>query len=329
MRRVFCGIVLAVSIGIMSACGGGGGVTTSTSGNNASPTAISVSGVAATGAPIYNGTITVTDVTGHTKTGTTDSAGHFNIDVTGLSPPFLAKVAFTDSTGTARSFYSYCGAAGTANINPLSNAAVAIASGTATPAFNAATQTAIKNGIAAALTTLQTKLATLLGQFGAGTANPITDAYVIGSGLDKFFDMVTLDVTGTTLTVKSNIDGSILATAPMSDPQAMTFTGSTFPAIGTDIKITAMSTTSGEVGSHLVLTGSGFDPAMANNHVLIGGVRVYPTGNAISLDVVIPPGSTGGSVVVINKFATGTLEMAFAPGFGRHHHTGKQYHNGQ
>lgn len=91
--------------------GGGGGVTPPTT----------VSGVAATGAPLALATVTLKDQNGVTKTKITDALGAYSIDITGLTPPFLLQVVSANGTTT---LFSAASAGGTANIHPFTNLAV-------------------------------------------------------------------------------------------------------------------------------------------------------------------------------------------------------------
>ena len=95
-----------IAAGIIAGCGSGGGTTAPT-----------VSGVAATGAPM-SGTAYLKDSAGNPEMSTSinPQTGAFAFNVSGKTPPFLVR---------AGSLYSMSGGPGMANINPLSNLMVA------------------------------------------------------------------------------------------------------------------------------------------------------------------------------------------------------------
>ena len=114
--KKFKGLILALVTTIslsLAGCGGGGGTSSTPS---ATPSASTVSGVAATGAPM-SGTAYLKDSTGNQmSTPINPQTGMFTFDVSGKTPPFML---------TAGSLYSMADGPGTANINPLSNLMVA------------------------------------------------------------------------------------------------------------------------------------------------------------------------------------------------------------
>ena len=77
---------------------------------------ISLSGVAATGAPIASATITLKDKNGFIKTGVTGTDGKYSFDITGMTAPFLLKVP----SGPA-DLYSVATSSGTANVHPYTD----------------------------------------------------------------------------------------------------------------------------------------------------------------------------------------------------------------
>ena len=105
---------------VLGACGGGGG--------DAAPPAITLSGVAATGAGI-SGRIFIKDAAGHEQW--VDTAdGRFSFALTDLTAPFMLKAQW-NAGGSTHTLYSLCASAagGTANITPLTQLAVATAAG--------------------------------------------------------------------------------------------------------------------------------------------------------------------------------------------------------
>lgn len=97
---------------VMAACGGGGGTTTSATGGSTS----ALTGTAAKGAAIAAATVTIKGANGLIKTGTTASDGSYNIDVSGLTAPYLIKVQ-----SGATVLYSIGEQTGTANVHPLTD----------------------------------------------------------------------------------------------------------------------------------------------------------------------------------------------------------------
>lgn len=101
------------SLAIFAGCGGGGGGGGTTT---SPPTGQKLSGIAAKGAAIVSVTVTVKDKNGLTKTITTGTDGKYEIDVTGMTAPFLLKVP----AGT-NYLYSVATATGTVNIHPFTD----------------------------------------------------------------------------------------------------------------------------------------------------------------------------------------------------------------
>lgn len=109
----FIGTVL---LGILlSACGGGGG------GSNPPPPNKTLSGTAATGAPVAGATVTLKDRNGVSRTTTTASNGSYSLNVTGLTPPFLVRVE-----GGTTVLYSTAANDGTLNVHPFTNLIVTV-----------------------------------------------------------------------------------------------------------------------------------------------------------------------------------------------------------
>lgn len=110
LRNVLAAGVLLASL---AACGGGG---SSTAANQPAGGTTTVTGTAATGKPIANATITLRDGSGNTKTATSDANGKYTLDVSGLTPPYLLKVA---TAGGA--LYGVATQSGTANLHQFTN----------------------------------------------------------------------------------------------------------------------------------------------------------------------------------------------------------------
>ncbi len=207
----------------LSGCGGGSGSsspTSTTSSGNTTPAASIVSGVAAAGTPIA-GTVYLIDASSPAKTLSTtiNADGSFSFDVTGLTAPYFLKAVGT-ANGQNYTLYSLAGAAGTANINPLSNLAVVRANGGVDPAALYAAPTAtqlqtLQAALASSISQIQTLLQQILSQYGVASTNFITDTYTANhTGLDLLFDFVAVVVNnGTVIITNKNTLAPILTTS--------------------------------------------------------------------------------------------------------------------
>lgn len=115
-----------VATASLVACGGSGTATPA-------DTSAYISGTAAYGAPLANASITVQDSSGKQVTAIADSAGLYKVLVTGFTSPLL--VTATGSSGDAVRIYRAlvsatvtAGSTGHANVTPLTDAIVAMAS---------------------------------------------------------------------------------------------------------------------------------------------------------------------------------------------------------
>ncbi len=197
---------LAVGTLLFSGCGGGGSSTTPT-----------VSGVAAAGAPL-TGQVSLVDQNGTAAPGapkTLNADGSFSFDVSNMRPPFFLKADGT-AGGTGYTMYSFALAAGTANINPMSNVVCAAVAGVNDPAtaYNAPATYAPAMTLPAmntATTNMRVMMTNILNQFGATTVNPVTGSYSANhTGLDAVFDVVRMSIdTGSgTMTVVDKTSGT-------------------------------------------------------------------------------------------------------------------------
>lgn len=230
-------ILLAAAIVIsfnLSGCGG------STTAANAPTTTLS--GVAATGVALAGSTVTVTDSTGANKSATTDANGHYTLDITGMTAPFVivASGMAGDGAETLVSLIATqptTGQSVVANITPLTNTLAAAIDSTGDPlhltahvATEATNITA--NKLATATTNLQTALAPLLTQVSASATTDFISGILManGTGIDKLLDILQITVApggtvngGTTIAVKDG-NGTIttqalnLATTPAPLP---------------------------------------------------------------------------------------------------------------
>jgi len=180
-------------------CGGGGG-------GNSAPAAATVSGIAATGAPM-SGSAFLKDSANSPEMSTTINAqtGAFSFDVSGKTPPFMLR---------AGSLYSMGGGSGTANINPLSNLMVADMGGfTNMSSLNSFYRNpdstrlhAMFGNMSSARLHLRDKLHPLLTDYHVPDADPIRGSFSIGHDMDQMFDDVklTIDANGNVTMVYVN-----------------------------------------------------------------------------------------------------------------------------
>ena len=197
-------------------CGGGDDSAATT----ATPSA-TLSGTAAGGAAII-GNVLVKDSLGATQGGTIDSTGHYDVNVSGMTAPFLLK-AYGRVGDTA---VTYCSAAtsadvgGTINITPFTNLILSNLVGqiaenyfaTSNPTAAAISTTAI----AAQETALQAKLQLVLSQLGIDTAIDLLRSSFSAdhSGIDAVMDLVKVDIDSTTgvASIKNAITNAVIST---------------------------------------------------------------------------------------------------------------------
>ncbi|HJV33771.1 hypothetical protein [Geomonas sp.] len=257
--------MMLIATGLLAGCGGGGG----SSSNIPVVAASKVSGVAATGSPIV-GTVYLNDSSTPSKqlSQTTNSDGSFSFDVSGMTAPFILRTTAVDGNGQGYTLFSFANAAGTANINPLSNLAVLQANGAADPATlstpTAAQLAAIKAALANVITQIQTLLAPVLTDYGVAGRNFITDSFLANhSGLDLLFDYISISVSGGTLTITNKLNNATILVTTVGGP---TLTGTVntanLPTIPPNLSLFGTYTLSGfEItyadGSSLTSTSPG------------------------------------------------------------------------
>jgi serine/threonine protein kinase, bacterial len=179
----------------LAGCGGG----------NTNPAQM-VSGVAAAGSSL-GGTVYLKDSANPAQEISAPIAadGSFSFNVGGLTPPFLLK-AVGNAGGNSYTLYSFAAGTGVANINPLSNLAVAEANGGDVSSLYAAPNSTklqtIKANIPTAVAQIQASLQQTLSHFGAANVDFIYDPYVANhQGLDLLFDLISISVSNGTVTI--------------------------------------------------------------------------------------------------------------------------------
>lgn len=215
--------ILLVFPFLLAGCGGG----------SSSPSATAtVSGVAAAGAPL-SGAVSLVDSQGNPSPALTsllDADGRFSFDVTGLVPPFFLK-ADGVAGNTSYQLHSVVTGAGRANVNPLTEAQVKVATGKdpaalyADPASAGLTNDDMQVALDQAANDLKTMLQPLLDAWQAPVLNPITDVYVAdGTGVDKLFDVADVSVGTNDIQVVDRASQTTLAAATVDAAGGMTTT---------------------------------------------------------------------------------------------------------
>lgn len=173
------GVAWALAL-LLSACGGGGD-------GGAGGLGSALSGLAAVGAGIANGTVTARCVAGPVITGSTDANGSFSLQLGSSTAPCMVQV----SGGTpAVTLYSFAEAAGRVNITPATDLVVARALG-ADPdaqfaAFDATRSNTVRANLAAAKTYVGNQLSSIAG--ASLGQDPLTGVFAVGDADDKLLD---------------------------------------------------------------------------------------------------------------------------------------------
>jgi mono/diheme cytochrome c family protein len=217
----------AIMSSVLSGCNAGQGSSTSTQ---------SVTGVAATGAPIV-GAVSVQDssIPAQVRMAMTADNGSFSVDVSGMVPPYLLKVEWTDNAGHNR-MYSFVEQAGTANINPFSNVVFAAAVGISDQVALAADLDPTMYRSAgsrhrAIADSLKTALAPLFELFQT-TINPVTDRFDADhTGLDALFDNVKIFVNNGMIFVANKNPYGLIFKGPIDNIASGTFYPQNMPII--------------------------------------------------------------------------------------------------
>jgi hypothetical protein len=236
--RACLGLVVTLLLLILAGCGGGGGPTVS-------PTASTVSGVAATGSPIL-GTVTLTDKDGLQRGPfPTDTAGNFSIDVTGLSAPFILRADWV-SGPQPLALFSVATESGTANINPFTSLTLQLATGSDPAALfgrhgaKPDTSKIDDASISAAQLKIKGLFAPLCAKYGITDFNPLSGSYAATpeNKLDTMLDLISITMDNGVLSITNKLDGSSIAHGTMNAAAVMPLTMTNAPdlAVLTDIR---------------------------------------------------------------------------------------------
>lgn len=201
-------------------------------GGSSAPTT-TVSGVAATGAPM-SGTVFMKDAANNPEMSTTINAenGTFSFDVRGKTAPFMLR---------AGSLYSMSGGPGTANINPLSNLMVAdMGRFTNMSSMNSSYRnpsgpglTAMFGNMTTARRHLRQTMGPLMSAYGVPNADPISDPFTIGQGMDRMFDDVKMAIDSNGNVTMMYANDTPVFTGPMGNMAGGTMMLGSFMTPGT------------------------------------------------------------------------------------------------
>lgn len=218
-RRMLTGTMvvclLAISL-VLASCGGGGGGSEGVSSQT-------VSGVAAVGAPLA-GEAKIKDSSNPVKEKTTVIAGDgsFAFDVTDMKAPFVLQ-ATGNVGGDKYTLHSFSDGVGTANINPLSNAAIANAAEVDDPSevyekHDHDKIEKVRSGLQHAIDRLLQKLRPLLKRYDVDSEDPITIRFKADhTRFDGLFDDVKIVLQSGVLTITNKKTGAVIYTGNVSD----------------------------------------------------------------------------------------------------------------
>jgi hypothetical protein len=233
----YCGLAITIFLLILAGCGGGGA-------NSGVSGASTVSGVAATGAPIL-GTVTLTDKNGLQRGPlATDTAGNFSIDVAGLTAPFILRADWV-SGSQSYALFSVATKSGVANINPFTNLTLQLATD-ADPAVlfggqgvKPDTSKITDASVSAAQLRIKGLFAPLCQKYGIADFNPLSGPYVATADnkLDTMLDLMSITMVNGVLTVTNRLDGSSIAQGSLANAavMALNLTNTPDPSVLTDI----------------------------------------------------------------------------------------------
>lgn len=208
---------LVLSALLLAGCGGGGG-----SGTASSPSS-TLSGTAAGGAAVV-GNVIVTDSAGATVSAPIEANGHYTVDVSGMTSPFVLKAVGTVGNASV-TYYSAATTAdvnGTVNVTPFTNLILSNIAGQLAENYFSTTNPDFSviraNALADAQSALATKLAPVLQAMGLTDSIDLlrTSFAADHSGIDAVLDVIKVETSGNTATLKNALTNAVLATDDVS-----------------------------------------------------------------------------------------------------------------
>lgn len=270
ISRRWAALLFTTALVALAGCGSGSGLSLNNNGGGSSGgtsgTSQTITGTAATGAPLAGAAVTVKDSTGKTAKGTTAADGTFAVAVTGMTPPFML-VAVPTSGSNLYSALAAMDMSGTntqnVNITPITTLVMYELNAGADPAtmFNGLTFTSLT---AAAITAKET---IVRGKLPANAVNPIFSmmygTFIAQAGGNDPYDAA-LDALGRITAISAS--GVTLATTAGATSTYVSSGGSpaagptlslklTDPATGTTV--TSISSTSPAKLTATLTNGSG------------------------------------------------------------------------
>jgi len=172
LKRLNGAVAITALAAALAACGGGGGG--SGPGGAGAATGSTVSGVAAIGLAIANGTVSLKCAAVDPSAVKTLADGSYSVDVSKSTLPCVARVDYVDpSTGSAQKLHSLVQAAGTVNITPVTDMMVANLSstGAAADAYDKFDANEVKSYTAARVNTVMQTVKRELEAKGVSTTH--------------------------------------------------------------------------------------------------------------------------------------------------------------
>lgn len=278
-----------------------------------------VTGVAATGAPIF-GTVTLKDSSTPAveRTNFTGGDGTFAFNTAGITAPFIIR-----TTSGGKTLYSIATGNGTTNINPLTTIAVSVAAGGAdlnamyaTPTAQALNALVLK--LPSAELSVKTALAPILSRFGV-SGSIFNSVYVADhTGADALFDVVNVNLAGGTITLTNKSNGLVIFTAPASAISNGSVAVGNIPdvpvlSLGTKLYMSNCSVCHGDIYNS-TLAGRG--TAVAINGAIASDIGGMGSLDGLTMEEIRaisdaipaqgpppPPGASTGAVLYINNCA--------------------------
>lgn len=294
--RLYALAAAGASLLALQGCGGGSSGSAATT-----PTPITVSGVAATGAAFTGATVTVKDRSGATvgSSSAIGADGAYNITLSaGATAPFVLIAARTTADGASESLVSVVptvsGTSATANITPVTHLIASRLSPSGDPlklATEVANSAATVNAttVAAKVDEVRTILAPLLTATGTSSTDPLTGTFATdGTGYDRLLDSIKVTIIPSSATT-ANIEVGVKQrdTTEGAEPVTVQFTSTaTTPPSLTD------KTTAGA----LALVPEGTSAKIAVHLAQLNACYALPTASRVS-----NPNPTGAGVASANE----------------------------
>ncbi len=235
MKMTFATLSLAMASAALLTVAGCGGGSTAPTVTPVTPSAITISGIAASGAAFVDAVVTVIDSTGAVvgTSGTVGTDGTYSVTVAaGAKAPFVLVASRTTADGEVQSLVSVIDSASTttANVTPITNLIASLLSPSGDPGklaeeLAAGTASITPDSVAATVTEVKTILATLLDATGTTGTDPLTGSFTVdGTGYDRLLDSISINIVPASST-SSNIEIAVRQElADGEQPASISFT---------------------------------------------------------------------------------------------------------